>query len=328
MEVIASSPGKTILFGEHGVVYGKKALAVAISPRVRAKVSSNDSLGVNVKSEALNLNHLSTYNSQTKKWAPTPPDMLTSIYVAIENIGKETGNIDLMNNLLLEITSDLPVGSGVGSSAATATATLAALNQWWGTNLSLEKISELAFLSEEITHGKPSGIDNTVSTFGGLISFEDGTIESYSLSYSLPLVVADSGVPKQTSLQVQKVITMKQQKPEIVAEILDEMHELSERAIPAIQNKNLKTLGDLMNLNHELLVSLGVSHEKLDSLCEIARKAGAVGAKLTGAGGGGTIIALAQSFNDVETIVKALKLEGATIISSEISIEGVKIEQY
>ncbi|MHA1912566.1 MAG: mevalonate kinase [Candidatus Kariarchaeaceae archaeon] len=328
MEVIASSPGKTILFGEHSVVYGRKALAIAISPRVRAKVSSNDSLGVEVRSEALNLNHLSTYNSQTKKWDPIPPGSFTSIYAAIENIGKETENLDLLNNLLLEITSDLPVGSGVGSSAATATATLAALNQWWGVNLSLKKISELAFLSEEITHGKPSGIDNSVSTFGGLISFEDGTIEFHSLPYSLPLVVADSGVPKQTSLQVQKVITLKQQSPEVVDKTLDAMHELSERAIPAILNKNLKILGDLMNTNHELLVSLGVSHEKLDYLCEIARKAGAVGAKLTGAGGGGTIIALAPSFNDIEKIVKALKSEGATIIASEISIEGVKIEQY
>jgi mevalonate kinase len=328
MEVIASSPGKTILFGEHSVVYGKKALAVAISPRVRAKVSSSDSLGVHVKSDALNLNHLSIYNSQTKKWAPTPPDKLFSIYVAIENIGKETENIDSLNYLLLEITSNLPVGSGVGSSAATATATLAALNQWWGANLPLEKISELAFYSEEITHGTPSGIDNSVSTFGGLISFEDGTIESYSLTYSLPLIVADSGVPKQTSVQVQKVATLKQQSPEMVDKTLNAMHDLSKRAIPAIQNKNLQALGDLMNLNHELLISLGVSHKKLDSLCETARKAGALGAKLTGAGGGGTIIALAPSFDTVEPIVKALKSEGATIIASEISIEGVKVEQY
>ena len=106
------------------------------------------------------------------------------------------------------------------------------------------------------------------------------------------------------------------------------MHDLSEQAIHAILNKDLVTLGNLMNLNHESLISLGVSHEKLDSLCKIARQAGAIGAKLTGAGGGGTIIALAPSFDAVEKIVKALKSEGATIIASEISIEGAKIEQY
>ena len=98
MEVIASSPGKTILFGEHSVVYGKKALAVAISPRVQAKVSSNELLGVRVKSDALNLNHLSTYDALTKQWTPTPPETLTFIYEAVVNIGNEAGNLNLLNN--------------------------------------------------------------------------------------------------------------------------------------------------------------------------------------------------------------------------------------
>jgi mevalonate kinase len=197
--------------------------------------------------------------------------------------------------LNIQISSDIPVAAGLGSSAATAVSLAAGLSELLELGLSKEVINRLAYESEVMIHYTPSGVDNTISTYGGLLRYNKGwknKIRRLRIKYDIPLLIADTGRPRNTGVQVSIVRSIYNNFPKLFLEILRVYDKIYRNAINAIKKRDLKELGLLMNINQGLLSAVGVSSIELDILVNIALDRGAYGAKLTGAGGGGCMITL------------------------------------
>lgn len=318
---IASAPGKVILTGEHSVVYGYPAIAVALGLRCKVKASYQDE-GLTIRSKDLNLIH--TYSLNDLQHI----EQKLTVFKKFDNIA--FGAFLAMNKkpvgINLEIESEIPISSGLGSSAAVSVAAIKSISNLFEQNLIDKEISDLAYQSEIIAHGTPSGIDNSIATYGGLLKFEKGNITLNKLNFTIPLIIGNTQVQRDTKKIVKNVKDQFDHFPKIIDPILKTMGELTENAENALISGDFKKLGELLDINHGLLSSLGTSHPKLDDLIWKMRSMNVLGAKLTGAGGGGCMIAIAENINTANTISKKLNEEGYNIIVTNLSPEGVKIE--
>ncbi|MCP8304339.1 MAG: mevalonate kinase, partial [archaeon] len=225
----------------------------------------------------------------------------------------------------VEINSDIPVSSGLGSSSAVAVATVAATSSALGHDLSPEEIVNLATVSERITHGKPSGIDVNVAVYGGVILFKIGErVKLIELDKDVEFLVGYSGIERQTSKMVAKFSEMKQLYPNIFASLVSSSSCLTETATDALAKNDLTTLGSIMNFFHVVLNQMGASIEELDYMVEKALEAGCIGAKLTGAGGGGCIIALPKS-GEARIAAEHLKKKDVNTSIVKIPCKGVEV---
>ena len=221
-------------------------------------------------------------------------------------------------NQKLEITfaGNLVAASGVGASAAQCTSLARALNIKFDLKLDDEKINQAAYEGEKAYHGTPSGIDNTASTYGGLIWFVKNlsggknTMDLLQTPKKMLLVIANSGITASTTEVVADVRRLKEENPEKFEKIFDEYKILAGEAKEALKKGDIITVGNLMNQNHKLLQKITVSGEINDRLVEISIKNGAIGAKMTGTGRGGLVIALAENKEIQEKITEAVKKEG------------------
>jgi mevalonate kinase len=176
-------------------------------------------------------------------------------------------------------------------------------------------------------HGTPSGVDPAISTFGGTLLFQmDTGFKPVDVKADVPLVIGDTGVKRSTRVQVAKVRNVRGRYPRVVEPIMRAGREIVLRAIDALREDDLETLGDLMNINHALLCGLGVSDESLERLIKAAWKADALGAKLTGAGGGGCIVALAEN-DKLEQVLESIQGVGGKAFIARKTDEGVRIER-
>lgn len=289
-EVVASAPCKTILFGEHAVVYGYPAIATAINLRVRTKIRK-------ISGELII--HSRDLKVTWKRNQSVPKEFLP-ICKVIEEISDLIDQKPL-NGMHIEIFSDVPPSCGLGTSAATAVSVITAMLEFLEINYDKNFINKLAFEAEKISHGTPSGIDNTVATFGGLIRYVKSNsgpnIERSKYTPEFTLILADSGLPRSTKHAVKNVAILREHFPRVIDDIFSIMGKISDEAWTLLSKagENLRTIGHLMNINHGLLDAIGVNLPELETLVNIARKNGALGAKITGAGLGGFIIALAES---------------------------------
>ncbi|MCB0314500.1 MAG: mevalonate kinase, partial [Calditrichaeota bacterium] len=188
-----------------------------------------------------------------------------------------------------------PRAMGLGGSAALAVAIIRALSAHYKLDLSDEQVNDLAYRSEQIVHGTPSGIDNTMATYGKFILFKKGDpplMKHLEVPQPIPIVIGITGVESLTAKMVANVRRAWEKNKMMYDKIFSEMNALTLRAVKAVKNYDLATLGDLMNINQGLLNALQVSSWELEELIQIARNSGALGAKLTGGGGGGAMIAL------------------------------------
>lgn len=318
----ASAPGKVILFGEHAVVSGYSALGSAIS--LRAKVAVNylpgetvidaTDLGIAVKGFRVNLE-----SSQVTAIGSSRDAILATRYIsAVLN------EYDI-EDLCVKVESDIPLAAGLGSSAAIVVATLAALNQHYGWGYSKEMIAMQAHRLEKLAQrGLGSPMDTALATFGGYQILSE-TVQSVELP-KLDLVIGLTETAHDTRAEVEKVQKLYSLYPDVVSRIFEAIGGISNRAVSIIESGNLDELGVLMNVNQGLLEALGVGTRELAELVYAARGAGsALGAKLTGAGGGGCIIALPSS-EDGSTIVTALKQAKGKAFLAKTGAEGVRIE--
>jgi len=322
--VVASAPAKVILFGEHFVVYGEPAIVLAIDKRAYAKVELRNDKRVHVRSTNLgisgyfedNLFRLETGNEQAKyKLEP-----IKKVVDKISEISGKTAGLDV------EIRSTVPVAAGLGSSAAVAAATAMAVAKILGVELSKEEIFRITYEAERVVHGTPSGVDPAIATFGGTILFQmDTGVKPLEAKMDIPLVIGDTRVSRSTRDLVARVREKRKRFPLIVDPILRSGRQIVLRAIEAIRQGDIRTLGELANINHALLCAIGVSSESLEWLITNARKAGALGAKLTGAGGGGCMIALAEP-DRLEVIAEAIQRAGGTPYVARKTDHGVRIE--
>jgi mevalonate kinase len=327
MGVIASAPAKIILFGEHFVVYGEPAIVLAIDRRAFAKVEYRVDDGIlHFRSKNLDLagyfegNFFRIEQGDPKEGRIKFEPVKQAIESVMEKHGKKVG-------LSVEINSTVPVGAGLGSSAAVVTAATAATNELLGPKLSKEDIFRIAFEAEKFVHGTPSGIDPAISTFGGTLLFQmDTGFKPLEADVDIPLVIGDTGVERSTRAQVEKVRNVVDKFPRVAEPIMKAAREIVLRAIDAFKENDLEALGALMNMNHALLYGVGVSDESLEWLTNAARKAGALGAKLTGAGGGGCMIALAKD-ERLDQVMDAIQRAGGRPFVARKTDEGVRIER-
>jgi mevalonate kinase len=244
--------------------------------------------------------------------------------VAVEKVLAAEKN---KTGLDIEINSTVPVGAGLGSSAAVVAAVTMATSALLKVKMSKEEVFRAALEAERVVHGTPSGVDPAIATFGGAMLFQSDTgFKPLEVKSEIPLVIGDTGVERSTKVQVDKVKQITENYPQILEPIRRVAREIVLRALDAFKHNDAKTIGELMNINQALLYGVGVSDESLEWLINAARKAGALGAKLTGAGGGGCMIALANE-NNIQSVVEAIMRAGGRPFMARKTDEGVRIEQ-
>lgn len=269
MSTSAFAPGKLILMGEHAVVYGHPALAMAVDRGMT--VDLHDRAG---------------------------PTGLDKHWIDDDRLQGALEAVLPLHGVGVEIQSNLPIGRGMGSSGAFAVALAKADLKRRGAPLTYDSINHTAFAVERIFHGNPSGIDHTVSMRGGIVRYQrtDGgpIFEPVSLP-PLPIVVIDSGSGGNTSDMVQMVASNRSK----LDPYLIQIGQLLDATLPALKTGDWKAVGQAWHENHWLLRGIGVSTPTLDRIVRMAEDAGATGAKLAGAGGGGVVIALAPKPADI-----------------------------
>ncbi len=225
----------------------------------------------------------------------------------------ERSRIQHIPACIIRITSTIPVAAGLGSGAAASVALIRALSTFLGQPFPDEWVSELAYEIEKIYHATPSGIDNTVITYASPVYFvRDQPIQYFRVAAPFLLLIADTGIPGKTAKTVRAVRAGWEANPERYEKIFDRIGAIAEHSREVIETGQTEKLGALMNENQELLVELGVSSPELDNLVRVARASGAQGAKLSGGGGGGNIIAFAIGEANCAALHTALKNAGAT----------------
>lgn len=308
--ISATAPGKSILFGEHAVVYGQPAIAVPVM-QVRAKATVSPAIGaapgqIWIKAEEIGLDcPLSDL--------PGEHPLAVVVSAAAEEL-----KISRFPALRLNIRSDIPIASGLGSGAAVSAAAARALAAFAGAPLSDEQVSRVAYKVDQIYHGTPSGIDNTVIAYAKPIFFIRGApFERLQVSQPFTLVIGNTGIASSTAAVVGDLRARWQAEPQPYERLFAEIGAVSREARQLIEAGPVEALGPLMARNHALLQALDVSCPELDLLVEAAAAAGASGAKLCGGGRGGNMIALAAP-ERAQTIAQALVDAGAvnTIITT------------
>jgi mevalonate kinase len=295
--------GKTILFGEHFVVYGLPSIASALGAVTTAEVKV-----VKGKGWIVNDQRPATPGYKEQKY----DDAMHSIANIFNFLKVDTEN----QRLEITFTGDLVAASGVGASAAQCTSLARALSETLNLNLNDEKINEAAFEGEKAYHGTPSGIDNTASTYGGLIWFVKNigggknTMDLIQSPRKMHIVLANTGITASTTEVVADVRRLKEANPEKIEKIFCKYKKLAEEAKKALLKGDISTIGKLMCQNQKMLQQIKVSGEINDELVEIALKNGAIGAKLTGTGRGGLVIGLAENQGIQEKIANAMEKKG------------------
>lgn len=317
MQVRASAPAKAILFGEHAVVYGKPAIAMALNKKAYVKVSDNSNNKIHVNVEKLKVaGYLDFKNNHIISDSPKK-GILKYILASIKKVHDGSG-LDICINL------DVPIGGGLGSSAAVTVATIAAVSKYNDMDLKKEEIAKYSHEVELEIQKSASPLDTTVSTYGGLIYLEKDAkdVLQLNINHDIPVVIGYTNSRGNTGKLIEAVRIRKNKYPETINSIIDSIETITLKAKDAICNNDKKRIGELMNINHGLLDALGVNTKELSNMVYTARNAGAIGSKITGAGGGGSIIAYCPE--DLEKVISALE-ETENALKADISKEGVKL---
>lgn len=296
-----SAPGKVILFGEHAVVYGRPALAIPVAV-VRAEAKVEHALqGSGLTIWAKDLGEEVTLAS-----APADHPLAVAARLALKRLGMQG-----VPDWRLTVHSTIPVASGLGSGAAVSAAIVRALAAAAGAELVPAEVSDIVYQVDRLHHGNPSGIDNTVIAYEEPVYFvRSRPPQRFAIGRQFWLAIADTGVRSPTKITVGDVRRQWEQDPRRLEACFDRIAGIVETARAAIASGAPSRLGPLMDENHELLSELGVSSPELDRLASEARRAGAGGAKLSGGGRGGNLIALVSP-ETAETVTDRLLACGA-----------------
>lgn len=300
--------GKAILFNEHFVVYGVPAIVSAIGKYTVAKVETIGQAGWKL-------------NDNRKATPRYKEDKIDQQKDSIDRVIKKMG-LDLSKKgVEITLEGNLFCASGIGASAASCVSLGRALAEHFSLELSDEEINDIAYEGEKGYHGTPSGIDNTASTFGGLIWFERGetnVMDKISIQNPIEVVIGNTGKVANTTAAVTGVKERREKNPDKYKEIFNRAENIAYLAKDALQDEDYKELGKLMNENHKLLQQIEVSSRELDFLVKLARDQGAYGAKLTGGGLGGNMIALTPGRDLQDDVANAIEKEGFQTLKTVI----------
>jgi mevalonate kinase len=289
--------GKVILLGEHAVVYGVPAIAVGIDRGVRALATPLEEGPSRLIVRARDPWSLSVREDEDHDLARAFLALLEATRRAAPDLRPHA----------VEVDADLPPGGGLGCSAAMGVAIVRALDPAVGD----EALDARAMAWERVFHGNPSGIDAAVAARGGCVFFRKGEpLERVHIRGALHVCIGSTGVASSTKAMVDAVARLRARRPTIVAKSFDAVRSLVANARLAVEAGDRFALGRLMDLNQMLLSGLYVSSPEIERLCALARDAGALGAKLTGAGGGGSVVALVPSAAVSAAVLAAWRADG------------------
>lgn len=320
--ISVSAPGQIFLFGEHAVVYGQPALATAINIRTEAKAKSRTDNQIKIGSEGVGDLEGRVKKSNGKWKIQKKTGDLSRLRFVVKTVELTLNHLNEGRGFELHIDSEVPVGSGLGSSSAVTTATAAAISSILDGNLSRDEISDIAYDAEMKVQGAASKTGVKVATHGGFLKVSDDKMNPIKDISELKVLIGNTGNYGNTGKIVKKVRLARESRPKIINPIIEAIGKTTEAGIKSLQEKNLKKAGVLMNVNQNLLEGLGVSSPKLRELITAARDAGAEGAKITGAGGGGCMVALSQE--PLDRISKAIEEKGGEPMKVKVGVEGLE----
>jgi mevalonate kinase len=303
--VKASAPGKIILFGEHAVVYNRPALAVPVfQVHVDVEVLDSSRKGVWINAPGIGLHAELNSLPVGHPIGSVILKLFSPPYSLEEKIDGERG-------VEISIASSIPIAAGLGSGAAVSVALIRALSLYAAIPLTNDQVNDFVYEIEKLYHGTPSGIDNTVITYEKPVYFIKGQpIETFKVGKPFTIVIGDTGIPAPTKKSVGDLRRLWLRNTIHFESIFNEIAQISLIARRSIESGMPELLGDLMDQNHAYLQALTVSSPELDKLVEAARNAGAMGAKLSGSGRGGNMIALVEQAK-AESVAGALLSTGA-----------------
>jgi mevalonate kinase len=320
--------GKVILYNEHFVVYGIPAIASAIDSRTEAIVERVSDAGQLVSSG--NESSMAGDGWVLEDKRPANPGY------KVEKKGQQKESVDLVlraagfdaraNNIRITLAGDLKAVGGVGASAAVCVSIARALNDEFGLGFDDGRINEIAYEGEKAYAGTPSGIDNTASTYGGLLSFEKNIEGGQNIIHLLKarepmfIVMGNTGLTTDTKAVVEGVRQRREAEPERYKGIFGMAGDIYSKARLALGAHDLVMMGQLMDANHRILQEIEVSHPKLDELVSLAKEKGALGAKMTGSGLGGYMIALCPDAVTQEKVAGAMESAGYEALRTAIGV--------
>jgi mevalonate kinase len=333
-KVIVSAPGKLMLLGEHAVLYNKACLVTAVDQRMRMTVEV-----LNIPEFQLDAPDVDTVNYKKQIVEIGKGDIPKGakfVEFAIKNFLDRTpltpfikGGVRRTGDLRgIKITTRSEFSSkfGFGSSSASVVCVIKAMSELFNLSLSLKEIFDISYKTVLDIQGAGSGFDITAAVYGGTVYFVTGgrVIEPLTIG-NLPLIVGYSGVKGDTVTLINKVKEKANKYPKIIEGIYSSIEKLVELAKVKLLADDLRSFGELMNINQGFLDALGVSNNKLSNMIYASRIAGAYGAKLSGAGGGDCIIAIAPEKKRI-SVEKAIEQSNGEVIKVNTNAKGVKIE--
>lgn len=299
-----SACAKIILCGEHAVVYGRPAIALPLPHlRAHARISAHDAP----------LEIFAADLAETLR-VDTAADSHPLAHIA--RVACTLRAIELPR-ARIELRSDIPIGANLGSGAAVSIAIARVIGAWSGREFTAQEAGDAAYEVEKLHHGTPSGIDNTTIAYEQPVRFVRGaapTVLHAAHLAALPIVIADTGRSTPTHVPVGDVRAAWRADTQRLEGLFDAIAECVTAAQAALETADLPQLGAAMNENHRLLQTLDVSSPELDALCDAARRAGALGAKMSGGGRGGNMLCLARDAQHAEHIAIVLRAAGAARI--------------
>jgi len=306
----ASAPGKVILFGEHFVVYGVKAILCSINKRVTVTAEKISERKISINSEIGNLilepnKLISEINSPLKPF----------YYLANKAIENQDGGIQI------QIYSEIPLGVGLGSSSACCVASAAAIFKLFG-DISKKEILKLAIEAEKTIFENTSGADCTVCTYGGMMIYDKKQrFKKIENEPKFELVIANSNIEHSTESMVSKVKAFEMKNKIEFSKLLDQESKLIEDVLKLLKENNTKKLGEKINQNQKYLETIGISNNQLREMVQIGQKT-SFGAKITGSGGGGCIFVITDKSN-LEYTLKEFKDNNFECFSAKIDFKGL-----
>ena len=301
--------GKTILFGEMFAVFGIPVIASALSMTAEAEVAQTASGGWDIRDE----------RREAKGYKEQKQGM------QIESLGRIFTHLDFRpDHLRIRLGGDLPAMSGIGATGASSVALVRALSEEFGLGLTDDEVNAGAYQAEIAYHGPTtSGIDNMVSTYGGIICLtrgEPNVVRKLKWKEPVEIVIGDTGIIANTKTLLAAFGERKKSSPERYARMLQGARRIAEEALASIERFDLKEIGYLMDRNQSLLNEAEISCPELDLLIDLCRRAGALGAKLTGSGGGGCMLALTPGKELQQTVAALIESQGFQALRSRLGV--------
>ena len=324
-KITVSAPGKLMLMGEHAVVYGRPCIVTAVGQRMKVTVGTTDSTDFEL--EAPDVKVTGYRKPMADLGQGDIPKGAKFVEIAVKNfITHARSRLARLNGIKVITTSEFSSEFGFGSSSASTVCVIKALSEITSANLDNKAIFDLAYRTVLDIQGKGSGFDVAAAVYGGTLYYiSPGKVIAPLDIESLPLIVGYTGIKFDTVVLINEVSKKAERDPQVIENVYSQIEVLVEKAKQALLSKDLQRLGELMNFNEGYLSVLGVEGKKLADMIYAARDAGSYGAKLSGAGIGDCMTAIAPE-DKAQAVKDGIIAVGGQVIDVETNVEGVRIE--